>query len=585
MVMPAFYGDVSVVIGGHSVAGARGRNSDAFTARVPQSESERCLKGIVACIADGVSRSSKADLASQTAVIQFANDYYDTPETWTVRDASGRILNGLNQWMLAQNPETQAHSDALVTTFTTLILRSRTAYILHMGDCRVYRVRGTSIECLSRDHVRVIAGSEQLLTSALGLDTHLHVDYHEIDVEMGDIFLLATDGVHAHVSENEILTFIEKCQVGNRPELEHSASKLCALAQRNGSTDDCSALFVRIDALKLENIDEAHRRLRQRRIPPALDVGQTIDRFSVERILHAGTRSLVYLVRDTESGKQLVLKTPSENFADDIDFLEDFHRESWVGQRFNDTGLLRMLPPPDDSKFLYMLSEYVSGRTLRQWMRDSTQPPMSQVRTIIGDLIRAVRVLHRAGMVHRDLKPENIIISDQGLLKVIDFGTVQVPGLRDISRKGDDALAKGSVDYVAPETLLGRPATSQSDLFSIGCIAYEMLTGRPPYKLDPSGRRWPKSYAGWSYKPARYFRDDIPDWLDDALEKCLAPNPAHRYVAMSEFLEDIKRPGVWAKSKQAHVSLKDRDPLTFWKSISLMLAVIVVLQWMWNATL
>ncbi len=577
--LPARYGEVTAVVGGYSTAGASGRNSDAFTARIPESESERCLKGIVSCIADGISTSNRADEASQTAVIQFANDYYDTPETWTVRDAGSRVLLGLNRWMLAQAPESTAQYDALVTTFTALILRSHTAYILHSGDCRVYRYRSGKIECLTRDHVRTIAKNEQLLTSALGFELHLNVDYQETQIEKGDLFLLATDGVHQHVSEDDLIEFIEKCQVSSRPEFEHSAKKLCTLAGANGSKDDRSALFVRVEDLTTENIDEAHRRLSQRKFPPALDVGQKIDRYTVERILHSGTKSLVYLVRDSESGERLVLKAPSPNFEDDLNYLEEFHREMWVARQFDDPGLMKACVPPESSKYLYMLFEYLHGRTLRQWMQDTQTIPLARVREIIGDLIRATRVLHRAGMVHRDLKPENVIISEQGSLKIIDFGTVQVPGLADIAQSGSGEFAKGSVDYVAPETLLGQRATTQSDLFSIGCITYELLSGRVPYELDPSGRRWPKTFSGWSYKPARYLRKDIPDWLDYAVERCVAPDPTNRYVAMSEFFEDLKRPGAWAASKRSHVALKDRDPLTFWKCVSLVLAIIILVQW------
>lgn len=579
-IMPARFGDLSIVLGGYSTAGATGRNSDAFTARIPETVSERCLKGVVACIADGVSSSSRADVASQTAVIQFANDYYDTPETWPVGDAGSRVLNGLNRWMLAQSPQSVTHADALVTTFTALILRSRTAHILHMGDCRVYRIRGTDIDCLTRDHVRAIARQEQLLTAALGLGAHLHVDLIECDIEKCDVFLLMTDGVYRHLADGALADFVETCRVDTRNELENAARKLCRLAQESGSTDDCSALLVRVENLTFENIDEAHRRLSQRKIPPALSVGQTIDGLRVERILHSGTRSLVYLVRDTGSGGRLVLKAPSPNFADDLNYLEDFHREMWVARQLDDAGLMKVLAQPEKSAFLYMLSDYVEGRTLRQWMDDHAKPSLTRVREIVGDIIRAIRVLHRAGMVHRDLKPENIVISDEGAVTIIDFGTVQVPGLDDIAASDGDEPAKGSVDYVAPETLLGQRATPQSDLFSIGCIAYELLTGRVPYRLDPSGRRWPKTFAGWAYTPARYLREDIPGWVDDAIEKCVAPNPANRYVAMSEFFEDLRRPGAWARSRRRHVALKERDPLTFWKGVSLILALVVVAQWM-----
>lgn len=571
---------LNVCVGGYSSAGRKSRNDDAFAAHVPQSAADRFVKGVAGCIADGISSSENSHLASQTAVQQFTEDYYSAPDTWSAQDAAARSLTSLNRWLAAQSRDSENKTHGWITTFSALILKAQTAHLFHVGDCRIYLYRNNTLNCLTRDHVHTIGGGETLLTGALGADNNLRVDYQDEPLADDDLFLLLSDGVCSTLDTAAITGFLSGAKLSGQDDLERAAQSLCALAEDNGSDDNLSCLMMKVVGLPHESVDETHRRLTHRKIPPPLSIGNKIDHYKVERVLHSGTRSHVYLVRDLRDEKHYVLKAPSPNFEDDLTYLEGFAREQWVGQHLNDQGLMKVLPKGTSSPFLYAILEYVGGSTLRQWMIDNPRPPLSKVRSIIGELIRIVRVLHRSGMVHRDLKPENIMVSEHLGLKLVDFGTIKIAGLDELRRPTGPDAPQGSVDYVAPETLLGEPATGMSDLFSIGCIAYEMLTGSPPYRLDPTGTRWPKSYAGWSYRPARYIRNDIPEWVDNALEKCVAADPDRRYQAMSEFLEDIKRPGAFAQSRATQTSLKDRDPLLFWKGVSLVLAVIAILQFL-----
>lgn len=576
---------LDVIVGGHSTAGRKDRNDDAFVAHVPSSATIRQVKGVVGCVSDGISSSNNSHLASQTTVLQFTDDYYSAPDTWAARDAAARSLNALNRWLSAQSRDTANSSHGWITTFSAVIMKAQMAHVFHVGDCRVYLLRDGRLRCLTQDHVSTLAGGETILTGALGAETNLRVDYLDESLSQNDLFLLMSDGVYSHITDAQLTEFLAKRALPDSTDLETASRDLCDLAHHQGSDDNLSCLMMKVRALPDESVDDAHGRLTHRRIPPRLSVGNKIDHYQVERVLHSGTRSHVYLVRDLRDKEQYVLKAPSRNFEDDVNYLEAFAREQWVGQRFTDPGLMKVLAKGEGSPFLFAILEYIEGPTLRQWMLDNPRPSLSAVRVIISELIRVVRVLHRAGMVHRDLKPENIIVPEQRGLALIDFGTIKIAGLDDGYASGQDAdTLQGSVDYIAPETLLGQPATNASDLFSIGCIAYEMLTGTPPYKLDPSGTRWPKSFAGWRYRPARYLRDDLPDWIDFALEKCLNPDPAKRYRAMSEFEEDFKRPGRLAQSRRSHVALKDRDPLLFWKYVSFFLALITIIQFLILAT-
>ena len=127
--------------GGYSNAGVKAFNQDAFTARTPSEHSARKYKGAAACIADGVSCSDNAQLASQTAATNFISDYFNTPDYWTVEQSASKVISSINSWLYQQGIQSHTRADGFVTTFSALIVKSHTAHILHVGDSRVYLLR------------------------------------------------------------------------------------------------------------------------------------------------------------------------------------------------------------------------------------------------------------------------------------------------------------------------------------------------------------------------------------------------------------------------------------------------------------
>jgi len=563
-----------VTFGGHSIAGIKKKNEDAFAAYLPSSKGINRLKGITACIADGVSCSENAQLASQTAVTLFIDDYYSTPESWTVRTSAARVLSSLNAWLYHHGRQDYQPQNGAVTTFSAAIFKSRTAHLFHAGDSRIYRFRSGELEQLSTDHCNHGSGGKTYLTRALGMDSHLEVDYIQAELELDDLFLLTTDGVHDVLTKNELIAF---AQSANNT-LEDLATTIINRALSKGSEDNLSCLLVRIEELPMEDINDLHRKLTHKTIPPVMKPGMSIDNYTVQQVLYSGTRSHLYLVTHPDHNDQLVLKAPSVNFAEDAQYLEGFMREEWAGRRINNKGVMKILPQDDKSKFLYHLCEYIEGQTLRQWMYDNPQPPLEKVRAISQGIIQSLRAFQRLGMVHRDLKPENVIIDKNEQIKLIDFGTVQVSGLNEINSPLNEECPVGSVDYIAPEYLMGQRGTYRSDLFSLGVIIYEMVTGKQPFNLSNTHRRTPKHFGEWQYHSAQEYRSDIPLWLDLALEKATNPNPAGRYPALSEFYVDLCTPNKTMVNKREKSPLLERDPVLLWKMISALLLIIVVLQ-------
>jgi protein phosphatase len=564
---------LKVSFGGYSSAGVKAANQDAFSALQPKGN-VRHLKGVVACIADGVSCSENAQQASQIAVSQFIDDYYATPDTWKVRTAASKILSSLNTWLFHHGQNTLARHNGLVTTFTSLVIKSNTAHIFHVGDSRLYRYRPSAdrLMCLTRDHVQKSSG-RALLTRALGIDSCLDIDYKQEDAECGDIYVLTSDGVHEFITPAEIRQAIEADS-----DIELVAKTIVEHAQQSGSDDNLTCLLVRVDSLPISTIDEVHRQLTNLAIPPVMEVGMSIDGYEVKRIIHSGTRSHLYLVQHPEHKRVYVLKAPSENFVDDVQYLEGFVREQWIGLRINHDGIMKIFPANHESQFLYLLAEYVEGQTLRQWMYDNPRVSLQQMRDKVNRIVTAMRVLQRMEMVHRDLKPENIMVAVDGGIKLIDFGTVKVQGLNEISSPISEEIPVGSVNYIAPEYLLQNSSDFRSDIFSLGVMVYEMLSGDLPYEMGHAHRRLPKDISEWRYQSIREYNKNIPDWVDCALKKAVHPNKHNRYNALSEFVSDLCHPNSALTERYKKAPLIERNPVVVWQGVAFILFVLLVVQ-------
>ena len=219
--------------------------------------------------------------------------------------------------------------------------------------------------------------------------------------------------------------------------------------------------------------------------------------------------------------------------------------------------------------------EYVQGQTLAQWMIDHPRPELLVVRDIVGQIARGLQAFHRMEMLHQDLRPENIMMDSEGTVKIIDFGAVHVAGLAENAPPGAASDILGTVQYTAPEYFLGEAGTPRSDLFSLGVITYQMLTGRLPYGTQVASLRTRAALVRLRYASALNAQRPIPAWIDAVLERAVHPNPQRRQEAMSEFVHDLRQPGAAPLARQ-RTPLTERNPLMFWRGLSLVLALAVV---------
>jgi len=578
---------LSLHFGGYSCGGKKEQNQDAFSAFTPK-QNEILSKGLVATIADGVSSANKAAEAAQLSVTQFINDYYATPETWSTQKSAAKVLTSLNQWLFSQREgiNKQGHAFNLqstqwLTTFSALIVKSTTGYIFHIGDTRISLFRQQKINTITHDHNRKQGAEHIILTRALGADSRLKVDVHQIDIQAGDIYLLTSDGVHEYLSNKQITEQLQQIKTSpdnppNNQELEHFSQKLTQLAIKQGSTDNVSCLLVYIQSTPNRELIEVERDLLNKTIPPALSIGMKLDGYQVRKVIHASIRSHIYLVESVVNKKLSILKAPSKNFAENPQHLQSFMREAWLGERVKHPHIMKIKAGTNNSPFLYHVCEYINGQTLSEWMHDNPKPSIAQVRDIVKQVTLALRAFQRLELVHRDLKPDNVMIDNNGQIKLIDYGTVLIASLAENSDTLTETVPQGTLNYIAPETLLTLKADHQSDLFSLGVIAYEMLSGELPYKPMRRAEITFNNYNQWQYRSIKQFRKDLPLWLDLALNKATQAQPNCRYQAFSEFNADFCKPNMSALEDYKNQPIITRNPVQFWQGVSAILFLLLI---------
>ncbi|WP_163134130.1 bifunctional protein-serine/threonine kinase/phosphatase [Agarivorans sp. Alg241-V36] len=559
--------------GGASISGPKPENQDACVAKIPEPWT-RYYKGIVAILADGLSSAEHAKMAAQISVTQFVEDYYATPESWSVNKSTAQVAKSLNNWLFQQGKQTGSYA----CTLSTLIIKSRVAHLFHVGDSRIYRFRAGKLRQLTRDHVQIRGKQKNHLTRAMGVDSSLELDYSTRTVESGDIFMLTSDGVHDALSEQQLLKLLQ----AKFSSLEEQASAIVNAAELAGSDDNISAMLVNVDNVPEAELDESRAQLLHLPIPPVMSVGNKIDQYRVSEILHTSPRSHVYLVEELDkqgnsNGRVRILKAPDASMADDQEYFAGFAREEWVGRVVSNPYIMRTFEPIGTRRFRYLIAEYVPGITLRQWMDKHPHPPIQQVVRMLEKLAKALRALRRYEMVHRDLKPENIIITADDQLKLVDFGTVQ--SAEQLEQNEKNSTPVGSVQYIAPEYLVGETGRHRSDIFSFAVIAYEMLSGNLPYKQASREQIAQRHYSDWHYQNIQHFRNDMPDWLDAALEQGCHPKPQQRYQSLSELIHDLQHANPKLKASYQAKPLIERNPVRFWQSTTVFLLVVVIWQW------
>ncbi|OMH28458.1 bifunctional protein-serine/threonine kinase/phosphatase [Motiliproteus sp. MSK22-1] len=550
-----------------TATGRKSQNEDCAGVHVPEDSYLSQSKGVVLVVADGVSSAEAGKDASHTAVTRFLDEYYQTPDTWSAGHCGEKILSTINLRLYRKSHEFATECKGYLTTFSAIVVKSRTAHFFHIGDSRIFRLHRDesgelALSQLTRDHTAVLDENRATLSRALGMDNRLNVDYGRVPLEEGDVLLLTSDGVHDFIDESQIREILSQ-----EKSAEEISRQLVDTALANDSDDNVSAVVARINQLPEESLDDYSVKLTRLPFPPELAPGMRVDGYEILRELFASSRSQLYLVRDTETGEEVAMKTPSLNFEDDISYIDRFIQEEWIGSRVKGENVVQIIRQARPRTCLYYLMEFVQGEGLDRWIEQHQPVSPKAAIAIVKQIAKGLEAFHDNEAIHQDLKPANVLITEEQRAVIVDFGSVYVAGLAELQRPLIHEGALGTASYSDPLYLLGKNPGMQGDVYALATITYEMFTGTLPYGPAVEECRTAFDYDRLRYQSAALHNPVIPVWFDSALERGVAFDLDQRYRTIEQLMTDLTQPNP-EFLKVDPVTESSTSRLLFWKLLS-----------------
>jgi len=284
-----------------------------------------------------------------------------------------------------------------------------------------------------------------------------------------------------------------------------------------------------------------------------LHPGDLLDHYRIEKLVARSGMASIYKGIDTRTGKPVAIKIPHPEMECDPIFFERFKRETDIGARLDHPGVMKVFVDEDRAR-VYMVMEWVDGTLLRRILSGRKMPTERAVKITLR-ILDALGYIHTHGVVHRDLKPENIMVDADDNIKLIDFGIAANAGARRITF-ANFSSTMGTPDYISPEQVKGKRGDARSDLYTVGVMLYEMLTGKVPFQGD-------NPFAIMNDRllnnpiPPREIDPTITPQLQEIIYRALERDPANRYKDAAEFAHDLQH--------QDEVGIAEREELRDWK--------------------
>tara|TARA_R110001592_G_scaffold81050_1_gene240815 strand:+ start:21674 stop:23404 length:1731 start_codon:yes stop_codon:yes gene_type:complete len=545
-----------------SNAGIKPVNEDAAGILIPDDSYLLANKGVALSLADGVSSAEAGKEASRTAVDKFIEEYFQTPDTWSVAKAGEQVLSTINLKLFRKSHEFSTDTKGYLATLSSVIIKGGTAHFFHVGDSRIYLFRQGELTQYSTDHVASLGNDKRFLTRAIGMDNRLHLDYGRIPLEVNDRLLITSDGVHDFIPHQKLIELM-----GQNVPMQEICDQLIETASFFESDDNTSAVVAEIEQLPYESLDDYSAKLTRLPFPPVLSPGQKLDGYEVEKELFASSRSQLYLVKDIETGKRFAMKTPSPNFEEDTAYIDQFIQEEWIGIRIQHPNVVKIIRQNRLRSFLYYLMEYIEGVSLATWIANNKPPSPKRAIHIVKQIAEGLKAFHQNEAIHQDLKPGNVIVTEDQRAIVLDFGSVFVAGLAECIRPIQTEGVLGTAGYSDPIYLRGHNPGIQGDVYSLATITYEMFTHHLPYGERIEQCLSALDFDHLRYCPATKYNSVIPEWFDGALKKGCEFDLEFRYRTIDQFMKDLLHPNPEFLRDDPVVE-KNASTLIFWKLMS-----------------
>ncbi len=529
----------------------RERNEDYIGFFHPATLEERRARGSVAIIADGVGGQGDGDIASRVAVESAMDIFTDAELDTSPNTLLWEMFKAAN---LAVYDSGMSRRDKtgkrMATTLTICIFRDDRIYIGHVGDCRVYIVQQGRLRRITNDHsyagvqlklglitVQEAANSElrSVLTRCVGQDPFVRPDYSTTTVRSGDLLVLCCDGLYSTLNEGEVYDAVTK----NQP--EEACKQLIDLAVRREAGDNLSVQVIRVEIT--EQVDyyrglPVYRKAPER-MSDEIQVGQVLDgRFRVDELISTSGMASIFKCTDLKDNRTVAMKLPFMKFESDPGFFSRFQREQEIGSKLNHPYILHVEPiDADDRSRPYLVMEYLEGQTLGQLMRAIKPMPVGDSLRIASRICEALEYLHDHDVVHRDLKPDNVMICTDGSIRIMDFGIAKLEGARRLTFGGFQP-AMGTPDYMAPEQVKGKRGDARTDIYSLGAMLYEMVTGRPPFEGDNPLLIMNARLNGDPVAP-RSANPEIPETVEEIILHAMSRPLGERYASARDMKHEL----------------------------------------------
>jgi serine/threonine-protein kinase len=303
-----------------------------------------------------------------------------------------------------------------------------------------------------------------------------------------------------------------------------------------------------------------------------IQIGQILDgRFEITDVISHGGMSSVFRATDLQTGETVAVKVPLSSLEGDPASFSRFEREAEIEGKLDHPGIIKLIATDFEKSRPYIVMEYLDGRTLDQYLRDVRPMPIQTALTVGSRLCDALAYLHSQGIIHRDLKPQNIMLCNDGSLRVLDFGIAKAVEMRRMTF-GGFSPTMGTPDYMAPEQVKGKRGDERTDIYSLGAILYEMMTGRVPFEGQTAYMVMNARLIGDPIAP-RAINPEIPPEVEEILLHALEREPEDRYPSAEAMKVDLGHPDTVVVTNRAARLRRPKAWKPGWQTLRLFMVV------------
>jgi serine/threonine-protein kinase len=305
---------------------------------------------------------------------------------------------------------------------------------------------------------------------------------------------------------------------------------------------------------------------------PVSTAQRRTERYRPVRILSHGGMATVELARDLELDRPVAIKRMAENLAANDEFKQRFLREARLAARLSHANIVAVYDVGEDDRRPFIVMEYVEGETLADLLRRRGRLEPETAVALALQVCAGLETAHEAGLVHRDVKPQNLLVTPGGTVKIADFGIARSLDGTQLTQAG---TVLGTAAYLAPEQAAGETVTSAADVYALGAVLYELLTGRPPFVADSLAELVARQREG-TIAPVRELAPDVPAATEDAVMHALARDPEYRPPSAAALADELQSPPTAVTMVERPSARMQGSRRTLLAALALGVALVVV---------